>query len=84
MVGCWDAGILGHWIQGRSPGHADLQTRAPLLLRLASPDSYRTHTRASSDALEPVIESIEFLSAEDKRKVFEGNAKKLYARGFPG
>ncbi len=36
------------------------------------------------DDLKPVIESIDFLSAEDKRKVFEGNAKKLYARGFPG
>jgi 4-oxalmesaconate hydratase len=30
------------------------------------------------DDLKPVIESIEFLSDEDKKKVFEGNARKLY------
>ncbi|SDH25246.1 4-oxalmesaconate hydratase [Alteribacillus persepolensis] len=30
------------------------------------------------DDLKPVIESIEFLTEEDKMKVFEGNAKKLY------
>ena len=30
------------------------------------------------DHLVPVIESIEFLSAEDKKKIFEDNARKLY------
>ncbi|MBP1155398.1 MULTISPECIES: amidohydrolase family protein [unclassified Paenibacillus] len=30
------------------------------------------------DDLKPVIEGIEFLSAEDKHKVFEGNARKIF------
>ncbi len=35
------------------------------------------------DDLKPVIESIASLSKEDKIKIFEGNAKKLYTRAFP-
>ncbi|MEZ5708781.1 MAG: amidohydrolase family protein [Blastomonas sp.] len=34
------------------------------------------------DDLKPVIEGIDFLSAEDKSKIFEGNARKLYNRAF--
>jgi len=34
------------------------------------------------DDLKPVIESIDWLSEEDKSKIFEKNAKKLYTRAF--
>lgn len=34
------------------------------------------------DILKPVIENIPFLSAEDRRLVFEGNARRLYPRAF--
>lgn len=30
------------------------------------------------DDLKPIVESIQFLTDEDKKKIFEGNAKKLY------
>jgi 4-oxalmesaconate hydratase len=35
------------------------------------------------DDLKPVIESIDWLSAEDRYKIFEGNVKKLYPKAFP-
>lgn len=35
------------------------------------------------DDLKPVIESIDWLSAEDKYKIFEGNARKVYTKAFP-
>jgi 4-oxalmesaconate hydratase len=34
------------------------------------------------DDLKPIIESIEGLSAEDRKKIFEDNAKKLYTTNF--
>jgi len=34
------------------------------------------------DDLKPIVESIESLSADDKHKLFEGNAKKLYSTNF--
>nr|MCR6645406.1 amidohydrolase [Terricaulis sp.] len=34
------------------------------------------------DVLKPVIEKIEWLSAEDRAKIFEGNARKLFTRAF--
>ena len=34
------------------------------------------------DDLKPVIESIEWLSPQDKAKIFEGNAQRLYPRAF--
>ncbi|HEY0105607.1 MAG TPA: amidohydrolase family protein [Rhizomicrobium sp.] len=40
-------------------------------------------TGSTFDNLKPVIESIEWLSAEDRRKIFELNAKKVYQRAFP-
>jgi 4-oxalmesaconate hydratase len=39
-------------------------------------------TKRDFDDLKPVIESIESLTAEDKKKIFEGNAKKVYTRAF--
>ncbi len=36
------------------------------------------HTGKSLDDLKPIIESIEWLSEEDKSKIFEKNARKLY------
>ncbi len=35
------------------------------------------------DDLKPVIESIESLTENDKYKIFEGNARKVYSRAFP-
>jgi predicted TIM-barrel fold metal-dependent hydrolase len=32
------------------------------------------------DHLVPMIRSMEFLSPEDKQKIFEGNARKVYSR----
>jgi 4-oxalmesaconate hydratase len=34
------------------------------------------------DDLKPVIEAIDWLSPEDKAKIFEGNARRLYQRAF--
>lgn len=34
------------------------------------------------DDLKPVIESIDWLTAEDRRKIFEDNARKVYTRAF--
>ncbi|MBC2777047.1 amidohydrolase family protein [Parasphingopyxis marina] len=34
------------------------------------------------DDLKPVIERIDFLSAEDKAKIFEGTARKVYTKAF--
>jgi len=35
------------------------------------------------DDLRPAIESIGWLTAEDKQKIFEGNCRKVYSRAFP-
>jgi 4-oxalmesaconate hydratase len=34
------------------------------------------------DDLKPVIEGIDFLSAEDKAKIFEGTARTVYSKAF--
>lgn len=34
------------------------------------------------DDLKPIIEQIAWLSAEDRQKIFEGNARKVYTRAF--
>lgn len=34
------------------------------------------------DVLKPVIESIDWLSAEDRYKIFEGNCRKIFTRAF--
>lgn len=38
------------------------------------------YTGKMLDDLKPVIESIDFLTEEDKHKIFEGNARRLYTR----
>jgi 4-oxalmesaconate hydratase len=35
------------------------------------------------DDLKPVIESIAWLTAEDRTKIFEGNCRRIYTRAFP-
>jgi 4-oxalmesaconate hydratase len=35
------------------------------------------------DDLKPVIEAIHWLTPEDRYKIFEGNARKVYSRAFP-
>ncbi|MEX1147342.1 MAG: amidohydrolase family protein [Sphingomonadales bacterium] len=39
-------------------------------------------TGTQFDDLKPVIESIEFLTDEDRYKIFEGNARRIYTRAF--
>lgn len=49
------------------------------------PGTGSTHNHAwghDFDVLKPVIESIDWLTAEDRQKIFEGNARKLYKRAF--
>ncbi|HEX3809860.1 MAG TPA: amidohydrolase family protein [Rhizomicrobium sp.] len=44
---------------------------------------HNPETGKDFDDLKPVIESIEWLSAEDRKKIFEGNARRVYSRAFP-
>ncbi|HEX4534876.1 MAG TPA: amidohydrolase family protein [Rhizomicrobium sp.] len=44
---------------------------------------HNPETGKDFDDLKPVIESIEWLSAEDRKKIFEGNARRIYSRAFP-
>ena len=37
-------------------------------------------TGRPGDDLKPVVENIEWLSAEDRQKIFEGNARRLFTR----
>jgi 4-oxalmesaconate hydratase len=39
-------------------------------------------TKRDFDDLKPVIESIEWLTAADKKKIFEDNCRKVYTRAF--
>lgn len=52
-------------------------TEAPGTGSVHNPDTGR-----SFDDLKPVIESIDWLSHEDRNKIFEGNARRLYGRAF--
>jgi len=45
-----------------------------------SGSSINPRTGRPGDDLKPVIESIDWLSAEDRHKIFEGNARKLFTR----
>lgn len=43
---------------------------------------HNPETGRDFDDLKPVIESIEWLSEQDRQKIFEGNARKVYSRAF--
>ena len=55
-------------------------TEAPGTGSVVNPETGRQF-----DDLKPVIESIEWLTPQDRHKIFEGNARKVYANAFaPG
>jgi 4-oxalmesaconate hydratase len=43
---------------------------------------FNPQTGRQFDDLKPVIESIEWLTAEDRKKIFHGNARKVYRNAF--
>ncbi len=44
---------------------------------------HNPETGTDFDNLKPLIESIDWLTEQDRQKIFEGNARKVYSRAFP-